>query len=107
MLITTTQAVEGHRIAKYAGIVAGEVALGTDFVRDFMAQIADFLGSRTSAYEEKMCEAREACLREMAKRAARMGANAVVGVKVDHEVLSNGMMLVTSSGTAVLLEQLG
>lgn len=104
MIITTTHAVEGHRIGQYLGIVAGEVALGTDFVRDFMASIADFLGARTSAYEEKLGEAREACLREMRERADRIGANAVVGVKVDHEILSNGMMLVISSGTAVVLE---
>jgi uncharacterized protein YbjQ (UPF0145 family) len=105
LIITTTQAVEGFKIGQYLGIVAGEVALGTDFMRDFMAQIADFFGARTAAYEEKLGEAREACLREMGERAARMGANAVVGVKVDHEVLANGMMLVISNGTAVVLEQ--
>lgn len=107
LIITTTPSVEGYKIDRYLGIVAGEVALGTDFVRDFMAQLADFIGARTSAYEEKLCEARSACLRELGQRAAQMGANAVVGVKLDHEVLTNGMMLVLASGTAVALADQG
>ncbi|MGE5580867.1 MAG: YbjQ family protein [Bacillota bacterium] len=105
MIITTTPAVDGFKVSGYLGIVAGEVALGTDFVRDFMAGLADFFGARTSAYEEKLGEARAACLREMGDRAARLGANAVIGVKIDHEILQNGMMLVISSGTAVTLER--
>lgn len=94
---------EGYKVSQYLSIVAGEVALGTDFVRDFVAQVADFFGSRTSAYEEKLCEARNACIRETSDRAAKMGADAVVAVKIDHEILDNGMMLVLSSGTAVKL----
>jgi len=103
MIITTTPAVDGYKVSGYLGIVAGEVALGTDFVRDFIAGLADFFGSRTAAYEEKLSEARAACLREMGDRAAKLGANAVIGVKVDHEILQNGMMLVIASGTAVTL----
>lgn len=101
MIVTTTPSVEGQKIVNYLGIVAGEVALGTDFIRDFTAALADFFGARTSAYEEKLIEARAACIREMSNRAASMGANAIVGVKIDHEILSNGMMLVLATGTAV------
>ncbi len=79
--------------------------MGTDFVRDFMAQLADFFGARTAAYEEKLCEAREACIREMGDRASRLGADAIVGAKVDHEILTNGMMLVLCTGTAVKIEK--
>ena len=107
MLITTTPIVDGYKVGSYLGIVAGEVALGTDFVRDFVAGLADFFGTRTAAYEEKLGEARAACLKEMGDRAARLGANAVIGVKVDHEILQNGMMLVISGGTAVTLERAG
>lgn len=104
MIVTTTPSIEGRRIVGYLGIVAGEVALGTDFIRDFAAAIADFLGSRTAAYEEKLVEARSACIREMTDRAVRLGADAIVGVKVDHEVLTNGMMLVLATGTAVKID---
>lgn len=103
MLVTTTPVVDGRTVTRYLGIVAGEVALGTDFVRDFMAGLADFFGSRTAAYEEKLTEARLTCIDELCKRAERLGANAVIGVKVDHEILQNGMMLVIATGTAVAL----
>lgn len=103
MIVTTTPGVEGRKIEEYLGIVAGEVALGTDFIRDFAAQLADFFGARTSGYEEELVEARAACIREMTDRAARIGANTIVGVKIDHEILTNGMMLVLSTGTAVKL----
>lgn len=101
MIVTTTPAIDGHKIEEYLGVVAGEVALGTDFVRDFIASVADLFGARTAAYEEKLLEAREVCIDELRKRAARLGANAVVGVKIDHEILQNGMMLVIATGTAV------
>jgi len=103
VIVTTTHTVEGRTIQEYLGLVAGEVALGTDFVRDFVASISDFFGSRTKAYEEKLLEAREACINEMAARAHGAGADAVVGVKIDHEILQNGMMLVIATGTAVKL----
>ena len=83
------------------GSVAGEVALGTDFLRDFAAQLADFFVARTTGYEQKLVEARAACIRELTDRAARLGANAIVGVKIDHEILTKGMMLVLATGTAV------
>lgn len=76
MIATTTPSVDGYRVSQYLGIVAGEVALGTDFVRDFMAGLADFFGSRTAAYEEKLIEARELCISEMTSRAEQLGANA-------------------------------
>ncbi|HHW18573.1 MAG TPA: YbjQ family protein [Firmicutes bacterium] len=105
MIVTTTPTIEGRKITAYLGIVAGEVALGTDFVRDFVASISDFFGTRTGAYEEKLLEARQACLTEMSERARKLGADAVVAVKVDHEILDNGMMLVIATGTAVKLSQ--
>lgn len=101
MIVTTTHSVDGYRVKDYLGIVAGEVALGTSFVRDMTAALADFFGARTTAYEEKLIESRAVCIKEMCARAQRMGANAVIGVKLDHEILANGMMLVLSSGTAV------
>jgi uncharacterized protein YbjQ (UPF0145 family) len=103
MIVTTTPSVDGYRVKDYLGIVAGEVALGTSFVRDMTAALADFLGARTTAYEEKLVESRTVCIKEMCNRAQRLGADAVIGVKLDHEILANGMMLVLSSGTAVRL----
>lgn len=106
MIITTTPSVEGRRITSYRGVVFGEVIAGVDFIRDFAAGLTNFFGGRSAAYEEELIEARQNALREMEQRAAQLGANAVVGVDIDYEVLgsNNGMLMVTASGTAVTIE---
>lgn len=103
MIITTTPTIEGKQITEYMGIVFGEVISGVDFVKDFAAGLSNFFGGRSGTYEEELIRARENAMREMEQRAASMGANAIVGVDVDYEVLgtNNGMLMVTASGTAV------
>ena len=103
MIVTTTPSVEGHQIVEYYGIVFGEVISGVNFVKDFTAGLSNFFGGRSGTYEEELVNARSAAMREMQQRAAAMGANAIVGVDIDYEVLGsdNGMLMVTASGTAV------
>lgn len=105
MVITTTS-VEGKRIKEYKGIVFGEVISGVNFVRDIAASFSNFFGGRSNSYEEELVNARQNALREMEQRANALGANAVVGVDIDYEVLGadNGMLMVTASGTAVVVE---
>ena len=106
MITTTTPSIEGKKITEYKGIVFGEVVSGVNFVRDIAASFSNFLGGRSGRYEEELVSARQSALREMEQRAASMGANAVVGVDIDYEVLGadNGMLMVTASGTAVFVE---
>lgn len=106
MIITTTPSVEGRHIDRHYGIVCGEVVAGVNFVRDFAAGLSNFLGGRSGSYEDELIKAREEAINEMGSRADAMGANAVVGVKLDYEVLgaNNGMLMVSASGTAVHLE---
>lgn len=106
MIVTTTPSVEGRRITQYYGIVAGEAIMGANIFRDIMASITDVIGGRSAAYEDQLIKAREMAIREMSDRAARLGANAVVGVDIDYEVLgsNNGMLMVSASGTAVRVE---
>lgn len=106
MLVTTTPGVEGRKIVEYRGIVFGEVISGVDFIKDISAGLRNFFGGRSGAYEGELIEARESALREMGQRAAELGANAVVGVDIDYEVLGQGgsMLMVTASGTAVIIE---
>ncbi len=106
MIVTTTPSIEGQRIVEYRGIVCGEVVSGVNFVRDIAASFTNFLGGRAGSYEEELIDARESALEEMTGRAAERGANAVVGVDIDYEVLGadNGMLMVTASGTAVIAE---
>lgn len=106
MIVTTTPSVEGKRIIEYKSIVFGEVVSGVNFLKDFAAGLSNFFGGRSSSYEGELIEAREAAIREMESRAAKLGANAVVGVDIDYEVLGQAgdMLMVTASGTAVIVE---
>ncbi|MEM5781554.1 MAG: putative heavy metal-binding protein [Lawsonibacter sp.] len=106
MILTTTPSVEGKKIVDYRGVIFGEVVSGVDFVRDFAAGLSNFFGGRSGSYEEELMKARETALRELEQRARALGANAVVGIDVDYEVLgaNNGMLMVTASGTAVVAE---
>ncbi|WP_312652447.1 heavy metal-binding domain-containing protein [Proteiniclasticum sp.] len=106
MVITTTNAVEGKKVIAYKGIVFGEVISGINFIKDFTAGISDFFGGRSKTYESELIEARINALRELEERAYGLGANAVIGVKIDYETLgqNNGMLMVTASGTAVVVE---
>jgi uncharacterized protein YbjQ (UPF0145 family) len=102
MIVTTTALVEGHKVETYHGIVTGEAIIGANVFRDVFAGITDILGGRSGAYEASLAEARETAIREMESRAAAMGANAVIGVDLDYEVINN-MLMVSASGTAVTL----
>ena len=105
MILTTTPSVEGRTIAEYKGVVFGEVISGVNFLRDFAASIRNIVGVRSGSYEQELIDARSKAMEEMSLRAQAMGADAVVGIDVDYEVLgeNNGMLMVTASGTAVKL----
>ncbi|MDX1821639.1 MAG: heavy metal-binding domain-containing protein [Paracoccaceae bacterium] len=105
MIITTTNAIEGHRITDYRGIVVGEAIMGANVVRDLFAGITDIIGGRSGAYESKLQDARDTALRELQEKAQRAGANAVVGVDLDYEVVGQSMLMVSASGTAVVVER--
>ena len=106
MLVTTTPIIEGKRIIRYYGIVSGETIIGANVFRDFLAGIRDFVGGRSGAYEEVLRQAKDTAIREMEEQAARLGANAVIGVDLDYETVggSGSMLMVTANGTAVTIE---
>src|SRR5215207_2358293 len=105
MLVTTTPSVEGRRIVAYHGVVSGEAIFGANVFRDWFASIRDVVGGRSGAYEKVLRSARDTALKEMADEAARLGANAVIGVDLDYGAVgaNESMMLVTANGTAVTL----
>jgi uncharacterized protein YbjQ (UPF0145 family) len=106
MLVTTTPTVEGRKISRYCGVVAGEAILGANLFKDLFAGIRDLVGGRSATYERELQRARDIALQEMQQRAEELGGNAVVGVDLDYEVLGqgNGMLMVSASGTAVVVE---
>ncbi|MBQ8418128.1 MAG: heavy metal-binding domain-containing protein [Phascolarctobacterium sp.] len=105
MLMATTATVQGREIVEYKGLVFGEVVSGVNIFKDMFSGIRDVIGGRSGAYEGEIEEARDKALNEMAKRAEKMGANAIIGIDVDYEVLGkeNGMLMVSVSGTAVVV----
>jgi uncharacterized protein YbjQ (UPF0145 family) len=106
MLVTTTSHFEGKRIVKYCGVVAGEAILGANIFKDIFAGIRDLVGGRSATYERELQKARDIAMQELQQRAAELGANAIVGIDLDYEVLckDNGMLMVSASGTAVVVE---
>lgn|SRR5512139_1236254 len=106
MIVTTTPTIEGKRITRYCGVVAGEAILGANLFKDLFAGIRDLVGGRSATYERELQRARDLALREMEEKARAAGGNAVVGVDLDYEVLGtgNGMLMVSASGTAVVVE---
>ena len=104
MLLTTTTTVEGRPVSRYLGVVTGEAIIGANVFRDLFASVRDIVGGRSATYERALGEAREVAMKEMQERASALGANGVIGIDLDYEVLgqNNGMLMVSVSGTAVV-----
>ncbi len=103
MIITTTPSIEGRPVREYLGIVMGESIVGAHIFRDIFAGVRDIVGGRAKGYEEALRGARQEALHEMATQAAKLGADAVLAVDLDYEVVRSSMLMVTSAGTAVKL----
>ncbi|MEE8274256.1 MAG: heavy metal-binding domain-containing protein [Alphaproteobacteria bacterium] len=106
MIVTTTPSIEGRRITEYLGVVSGEAIMGANIFKDLLANIRDIVGGRAGAYEDKLKEARQAGMDEMIAEAVSLGANAVVGIDLDYEVVGaqGSMLMASASGTAVVIE---
>lgn len=107
MLISTTDNIEGKKIVKYHGLVAGEAILGANIFKDFFASIRDIIGGRSASYESELRKAKDIAIKEMIDQAKDFGANAIVGVDLDYETIGGqgtSMMMVSANGTAVTLE---
>lgn len=106
MILTTTTQIEGKRVLEYKGIVFGEVITGINIFKDLGAGLRNIFGGRSAGYEDELTHARTQALDELQSRARAIGANAVIGIDVDYEVLGadNGMMMVSVSGTAVVID---
>lgn len=106
IIVTATHTVEGQKIKKYLGLVSGEALMGANIVKDLFASITDVIGGRASAYEKEFKLARKIAIEEMIDEALQLGANAVVGVDLDYETVGGTatMLLVSATGTAVILE---
>jgi uncharacterized protein YbjQ (UPF0145 family) len=103
MLITTTDTIEGRRVVAYLGVVASDVVMGSNAIRDFFASVRDWVGGRAGSYEKVLADARNEAIEELAERAAKLGADAVIGVDFDYQSVGGTMLMVAANGTAVKL----
>jgi uncharacterized protein YbjQ (UPF0145 family) len=105
VIVTTTPSVEGRRVVEYLGLVTGEVILGANAVRDFLASVRDVVGGRSGSYEKVLRQGRDAAVEEMVDEARARGADAVLAADLDYEVVGKegSMLIVSASGTAVRL----
>ena len=106
LVITTTPNIEGKRVVNYLGVITGEAILGANIFRDMFAAVRDIVGGRSASYERELGKAREIALEDLEDWAEELGANAVIGVNIDYESFgqTNGMMMVSATGTAVVIE---
>jgi uncharacterized protein YbjQ (UPF0145 family) len=105
VLMSTTTVIEGRPVREYLGIVTGEVIVGANIFKDMFASIRDIVGGRSGAYESTLRDARKTALEEASAEARALGADAVIGIDLDYEVIGQGgsMLMVSASGTAVKL----
>jgi uncharacterized protein YbjQ (UPF0145 family) len=105
MLVLTTPNIEGKKVTKYLGIVSGEAIMGANILKDFFAGIRDIVGGRAGAYERELKRAKEIAISEMIEEARKLGANAILSVDIDYETIGQSMLMVSTSGTAVVVEE--
>jgi uncharacterized protein YbjQ (UPF0145 family) len=91
--------------SQYLGVVNGEAIIGANMFRDLFSSVRDVVGGRAGGYERALSGARDAAIEGLVEAARELGANGVIGIDFDYEVLgeTNGMMMVAVSGTAVKL----
>jgi uncharacterized protein YbjQ (UPF0145 family) len=103
MIITTTDGVEGKRVTAYLGVISADVVMGSNAIRDFFASVRDWVGGRAGSYEKVLADARREAVEELAEKAAKLGADAVIGVDLDYQSVGGTMLMVAANGTAVKL----
>jgi uncharacterized protein YbjQ (UPF0145 family) len=105
MLTSTTSVIEGRPVREYLGVVTGEVIVGANIFKDLFAGIRDIVGGRSGSYESTLRDARKTAISELVDEARALGADGVIGIDLDYEVLGQGgsMLMVSASGTAVKL----
>ena len=104
MLVSTTPTVESKKVVKYLGLVSGEAIMGANIFKDLFAGIRDIVGGRAAAYEKELRKAKEIAINEMIEEARKLGANAILSVDLDYETIGQSMLMVSASGTAVVIE---
>ena len=101
VLLSTTSEVPGHTITGYKGIGISQVSAGRHIGKDVLAGVRDVFGGRSKSLEKDLEASRQQALSELAAKAEQIGANAVIGIRLDMENVGGTMLLFVGQGTAV------
>ncbi|MHB9301549.1 YbjQ family protein [Thermofilum pendens] len=104
MIISTTHSVPGYRVVKVLGIVTGMRVRTRGVLGRLAASVEALVGGRGEAYIEELKKARDEALQDMVAEASKLGANAVIGVNFETSEILEGFIVVTATGTAVVIE---
>jgi uncharacterized protein YbjQ (UPF0145 family) len=106
MIYATTSSIQGREVEAYLGVVFGDAVLGVNVFKDLFASVRDIVGGRSGTYERELANARDQAMTALTAQAQALGADAIIGIDIDYEVLgsNNGMLMVSASGTAVRLK---
>ena len=108
IMLTTSHTLQGIEVTKYLGVVSAECAYGMNMFKDMFANVRNLVGGRSTAVQDTMRDSRETVMQELKREAHAKGANAVIAVDIDYTQLGAGgniMVLVSASGTAVIIEE--
>ncbi len=108
IILTTAQKVEGKHVAETIKIVSSECVFGLHLFKDFFSSVRDVVGGRNAGFQDALKDAKETCLQELKREAAKLDADAVIAVDLDYSEISGGgksMMFVVASGTAVRFKE--
>ena len=109
VVLTTAPTLDGVRTVRTVDVITAECVFGMNIFKDIFAAFSDVFGGRNESTQGVLRDARRACLLELRKEAASLGANAVIAVDLDYSELSGGgksMLFLVASGTAVVVEPL-
>lgn len=107
IILTTLPFVAGQEIESELGVVSAECVYGMNLFRDIFGAIRDVVGGRSKAHQKVFRDARNTVLSELRREALIIGADAVLGIRLNYSEIDggtkNGMLMACISGTAVKL----
>ena len=102
--VTTTSSFIKYEVAEEIDVVSAECVFGMNIFRDLFADIRDLVGGRSKASQKVLKDLKQTCMYEIKLEASKLGADGIVGLKLDYQEFSGGsrgMLFLVASGTAV------
>ncbi len=103
MILSTTEKVPNKEVIEIIGIARGSTVRARNIGRDFFAGLKNIVGGEIDEYTKLQAEAREQALQRMHQDAERMGADAVINIRLTTSMVMQGCSEILAYGTAVKL----